>query len=289
MSRLEGRPTARCPKQLRLHPALEDLKWSGLIEEFNEAAQVKHQRVPVLVTNDGIIIAGFGFWKSALLDDLHEIHCIEYSLSEDEALQYILFHHRPNHGWNAFIRTCLALRLKPLFRRRALHNIRSGGKYKGSSNLTEAERVDVRSDVGSAAGVCVGNVSKVKSLLLNAHSEILLALRTSEVSIHRASTWMKYLPEEQRVRLRSHRSERGIRRAIRYLIASHDPKGLSVGAEAEAFLKKMSALSPHRLSEIGVFITKECGKAIFITQELARSLESRMDLALGNAENAQQT
>jgi hypothetical protein len=68
----------------------------------------------------------------------HEINCIEYPLSEEEALQFIVSHHRPQRGWNAFMRICLALSLKSDFQQRAFNNMSTGGKYKGSINLPKA-------------------------------------------------------------------------------------------------------------------------------------------------------
>jgi hypothetical protein len=49
----------------------------------------------------------------------------------------------------------------------------AGGQNKGSSKLTEAERLDVRREIAAAAGVSVGNVSKVKRLKVTAHPELL--------------------------------------------------------------------------------------------------------------------
>jgi len=43
------------------------------------AARLKYVSVPVpiLVTTNGMILAGLGRWRSALFDDRHEINCIE--------------------------------------------------------------------------------------------------------------------------------------------------------------------------------------------------------------------
>ena len=69
-SRIEGRQVVRSPQQLRSHPALDRLGWSGGIREFNEAARLTNLSVtePILITTNGIILAGFGRWRSALLD-----------------------------------------------------------------------------------------------------------------------------------------------------------------------------------------------------------------------------
>jgi hypothetical protein len=131
---------------LRLHGALEKLGWSSIIDELNDAAQLKGwpNPEPIRVTTNRTILTGFGRWRLATFEDRHEISCFEYPFSDDEALQVILTYHRPGRGWNAFVRIGLALTLQPYFQRRALENMRSGGKYKGSTNLPEADRIDVR-------------------------------------------------------------------------------------------------------------------------------------------------
>src|ERR1039458_1533635 len=122
VSRLEGSPVVRSPEQLRLHHALEELGWTGAIDEFNDAARLTNPSVtePILITTNGTILAGFGRWRSAVFDGRHAINCIEYPLSEDEALQFIISHHQPHRGWNAFIRILLALKLEPYFQKKAL-------------------------------------------------------------------------------------------------------------------------------------------------------------------------
>jgi hypothetical protein len=280
MSRREGRPVVRSPKQVRLHRALEELGWTGEIGEFNAAARLKNQFVPepILITTNGTILVGFGRWRSALFDDRHELNCIEYPLSEEEALQFIISHHQPQSGWNKYIRICMALKLEPYFQQRARDNMRAGGKYKGSSKLTEAQRVDVRSEVASAAGVSVGNVSKVKQLTLNANAVVLQALRSGEISIHRASLWMNETHEKQYEMLKSHRSERGIRKTVRTLVSKHIPKCSSGVIRAESLLKTLSVLTPTELSKISVGIAQQGGNSIFLTEQLARTLESQSDL-----------
>jgi hypothetical protein len=163
MSRLEGRPVVHSPGQLRLHRALEEVGWTGVIDEFNEAARLRHPSVtePILITTNGTILAGFGIWQAAVFYGRHEIHCIEYPLSEDESLQFILTYHQSRRGWNDFVRICLALKLELYFQQRARDNMSAGGKYKGSANLPEAQRIDVREEVAQIAAVCPRNVSNV--------------------------------------------------------------------------------------------------------------------------------
>ena len=152
--------------------------------------------------------------------------CIEYELTESEALHWLLQKHRRSNGLNAFSRILLALDLEAGFKEKARSNQQAGGQNKGSSKLTEAEKLDVRREIAAAAGVCVGNVSKVKRVTLTAHSELLQALRSGEISIHRASLWCKESPERQREELRLYQSERGIRKTIRLLVSRHRSKSL---------------------------------------------------------------
>jgi hypothetical protein len=149
MSRQEGRSAVRPLKQLRLHPALEKLGWTGGVNDFNDAARLNDQAVPVpiLITTNGTILAGFGRWRWAVLEGRNEISCIEYPLGEDESLQFILAYHQTRYGWNAFVRIRLALALEPNLQLRALDNMRAGGKYKGSANLPEAQHIDVRQEI----------------------------------------------------------------------------------------------------------------------------------------------
>jgi hypothetical protein len=144
----------RSPEQLRLHRALKELGWTGVIDELNDAAGRKNQSVPepILIATDGTILAGFGRWRLAVFEGTHKIHCIEYPLSEDDSLIFILTHHQTRRGWNAFVRIRLALKLEPYLHQRALDNMRAGGKYKGLANLPDAQRIDVREEIANAAG-----------------------------------------------------------------------------------------------------------------------------------------
>jgi hypothetical protein len=137
---LQGCPVVCSPQQLRLHPALEELGWTGVTDEFNHAARLKHRSVtePILITTDRTILAGIGRWRLAVFEGRHEINCIEYPLSEDEALLFLISHYQPYRGWNAFVRIRLALKLKPYFQQKALENMRAGGKYKGSAKFARS-------------------------------------------------------------------------------------------------------------------------------------------------------
>jgi len=75
--------------------------------------------------------------------------CMEYELTEPESLYWLLERHRRSNGLNDFIRILLALELEPWLKNKARLNQQIGGQDKGSSKLTEAETVDVRSEIPS--------------------------------------------------------------------------------------------------------------------------------------------
>jgi hypothetical protein len=110
------------------------------------------------------------------------LRCIEHDLTETEALRCLLQKQRPSSGLNDFIRICLALDLEPFLREKAQANQQAGGQNKGSSNLTEADRVDVRSEIANLAGVGTGNVTKVKQLLATAQQPLLRSPDTATLT-----------------------------------------------------------------------------------------------------------
>jgi len=199
MGRSEGHPVIRSPQQLRLHPALGELDWIDAMNELNEAARLKNQAVPdpILITTSGTILCGFGSWRLAVLEGRGEINCIEHSITEDESLHFILSHHGPRHGWNAFIRIRAALRLEPNLQQRAVDNMRAGGKFKGLANLPEAQHIDVRREIAHAANVSPRYVSNVKTILQTAHPRLIDALRDGTLTINRAIQWCRMAKAEQ--------------------------------------------------------------------------------------------
>jgi hypothetical protein len=217
----DGRPVVRSPKQLRLHPALEDLGWTGVVGEFSDAARPKDQSVPeaILTTTNGTILAGIGRWQSAVFDGRHEINCIEYSLSEEEALQFIISHHQPHSGWNKYVRICLALKLEPYFQQTARDNMRAGGKYKGLANLPEAQHIDVRQEIARVAGVCPRYVSNVKTILAVARPQLIDALRNGTLTISRAIQFCKLPRAEQLEQFIRYSEEQATNKVIRQTIA----------------------------------------------------------------------
>jgi hypothetical protein len=209
------------PSYLRHHLAVPASQLSALAERGDRAFLE-----PLMITQDRTILDGYARLELARLQGRETLPCIAYELTESEALHWLLQKHRRSNGLNDFSRILLALELEPWFRDKARSNQRAGGRQKGSSKLTEAGRLDVRSKIAAAAGVSVGNVTKVKQLTITAHSDLLQALRSREISIHRAWGWSKMPPERQREELTSYQSQRGVKKTIRLLVSRHRSKSL---------------------------------------------------------------
>ena len=174
-----GRLLIRAVEELRPHPSytrhqltVSASKLSALIEQGDFAFQE-----PLVISVDGTIIDGYARWQLALQQERRTVTCIQYELTEEEALLWLLHSHCRSDGLNQFCRILLAQELESPSRARALSNQKRGGRNKASSILTEAERVDVRSRIGARARASVGNVSKVQQLTTTAVPELLGALR----------------------------------------------------------------------------------------------------------------
>ena len=258
------------PAYVRHHLIVPAHKLSALSERGDDAF-----REPLTITNNRTILDGYARWILAGHQGRSTLPCLEYGLSETEALQWILRTHQRSSGLNAFNRILLALDLESTFQEKARLNQRAGGRYKGSSNLTKADKLDVRSEVAAAAGASVGNVSKVKHLLTAAHSELLEALRNGEISIHRAWLWSQTAPEEQREELWRHRTESGIKKTIRHLVSQHRSKIARAQPRFDHVAARMAEMSPSQMNSVKVGVIKSAGKALYLTEELALALDPK--------------
>jgi hypothetical protein len=280
MSRAEARPIPRSPGNLRLHRALGELDLIDVLEELNEAARLNDQCAaePILITTNGTILAGFGRWRLALLEGRHEVHCIEYPISEEESLQFILNHHKPRRGWNAFVRIRLALTLEPYFQKRALDNMRAGGKYKGWANLPEAQHIDVRQAIARAAGVGARNVSNVKTILKNAHPRLMAALLNGTLTINGAMQLCKLPKAEQLEHFIRQSEDHEINKVIRRSIARSSKEEASL--DAAAVLDALQQQEARHPGSVVVRVGRFQRTVVVIGQDLLASAHSQGALQL---------
>jgi hypothetical protein len=280
MSRLEGHPVVRSPEDLRLHRALEKLDLIDVVEELNAATRLKDQYAaePILITANGTILAGFGRWRLAVFERRHEIPCIEYQLSEDESLQFMLSHHQTRRGWNAFFRIRLALTLEPYFQQRAFENMRAGGKYKGLANLPEAQHIDVRQEIASAAQAGARNVSNVKTILKNAHHRLIAALLNGTLTINGAMQFCKLPKAEQLEQFIRQSEDRETNKVIRRSVTRSKKDKISpdVAAVLDA-LRRQEARQPGSVAvQVGQFQRT----VVLIGQDLLAGQYSQKELDL---------
>ena len=280
MSQLEGRRVVRSPEQLRLHRALDELDWVGVIGELNEAARLTNPSVtePILITTNGTILAGFGRWRAAVFDGRHEINCIEYPLSEDESVQFIISRHQPQRGWNAFIRIRLALKLQSYFQKRALDNMRAGGKHKGSANLPEAQHIDVRQEIARAAGVGARNVSNVRTILQTAHPRLIEALRDGTLTINRAIQFCKLPRAEQLEQFIRYSEERATNKVIRRSIAR--PKEEKTSPHVVTVLNALQQEEARQPGSVVVQTGRHQHTVILVGRDLLPEPHSQKELKL---------
>jgi hypothetical protein len=234
-------------------------------------------REPIVVIRNLTIIDGYARFQLARHQGRQTLLCLEYDLTEEDALRWLIQSHRPSWGLNAFSRVLLALDLEPFLQEAARANQRIGGQRKGLSNLTEAQKVDVRSQLAEAAGVSPGNITKVKKLVDSAHPRIKQALKAEEVSIHQAWKWCRLPAQQQIEKFEEYRSRKGVNQTSRRLIQKHvarlSPNQLfppNLGDLLKAFVPDMQAvLDSILVSEIDV-----PGNIAYITKNALRALRS---------------
>jgi hypothetical protein len=209
------------------------------------------------------------------------IACLQLDLRDQETILWLIHRHQRSRGINDFNRILLALELEPYFKDRARANQRLGGLMKGSSELTEAEKLDVRAEVADAAGVCVATVSKVKRLVSVAHPTILQALREGEVSIHLAHTWIQK-PESQCDQFELYQDRRGIRRVIVALQSKHHVPQAHPGEHLEPtrIASALNEMSPEAKALVLVGTIPVSGYVIVLSPLLVKTLERQGELPL---------
>jgi hypothetical protein len=92
--------------ELRSHPSYSRHQLVVPIAKISRLVDHGDQvfRQPLTITHDGIIIDGYAQWELARHLGRVTLSCLEYNLSEAEALQWILRAHQRSNGLNAFNR-----------------------------------------------------------------------------------------------------------------------------------------------------------------------------------------
>jgi hypothetical protein len=279
-SGVQGRIVIRRVNELGTHPSFNRHGLSVPIANISDVGSqaAPSLREPLVISQDQIILRGYAQWELARLQGRVTIPCIEYNLAEEEALHFLLQSHRRTHGLSDFARILVALDLEPWLHQKARLNQKAGGLKKGSSTLAKAARVDVRSEIASAAGVSTGNVTKVKQLVQTASPDLLQALRLGEVSIHRGWQWSKEAPHKQRQRLFQRQGEIGVRKTIRQLVSQHRPKETPSVLAIGDLLRFLREVDEDDADLVHIVVVEAPGNFIFITQEMCQGITPQREL-----------
>ncbi len=267
--------------RLQPHPSLIRLHIIPSARDLSAAMGRQYQatKEPLTITRDCFILAGHARWNLARRQGETTLTCLQLDMTEEEALLWLIQKHQRSDGLNAFCRIFLALELEPWFKARARCNQQLGGQMKGSANLSEADRLDVRSEIAAAAGVSTGNVSKVKQLTSAAHPQVLEALRAGEVSIHMAWVWLQK-PDKQLDALGMYRNRRTIKNTVNALLRAHHDVGPSEQLDAPHVAAALSRLGSKQIDSILVAEVRVPGVVLLVSTELRQALTSQSELIL---------
>jgi hypothetical protein len=230
-----------------MHPALDELGWTVATDEVTDAARLKNQSMPepIVITENGTILAGFRHWQLALFEKQDQVPCFIHSLTDEQALPFILTYHRPRHGWNDFVRIRLALTQKSGLQQKAHANMRSGGKCKGLTNLLEADRINVCRQIADLADTGTTNVGKVETIVHKAHPNIIAALKNGSLKIHPAWSWCKLSKKEQLDEFARYEEKRTQRKILQEFLPGR--AGVPQFSEVIEVLQRMEVGNPGSL------------------------------------------
>lgn len=274
-----GRLIMCCLEDLQPHPAYARHHFTVPASQLSQVAEAKDValREPLTVTRDRTVLDGYARWELARQQGTKALPCLEFDLCEAEALRWLIQRHRRSKGLNDYCRILLALELEPWLKEQARSNQQLGGQQKGSSNLAEADRMDVRSKLAAAAGVSTGNLSKARHLASVAHPRVQEALRSGEVSIHQASIWLR-TPKQQLDLLQLQQSKRGLSRKIDSFLNAHHRSPCGGDLDLQHVLGRLSAMSPEQRCSVLVDEINVPGEVLLISSALRRSLISQGEL-----------
>jgi hypothetical protein len=233
---------------------------------------------PLFVTSTGIVIDGYARMEIARLQGRQTVMCVELDIPEDEALRRLILCHRRLAGLPPFCRVKLVVPLAKSLKEKALQHQQAGGKNKGSSKLTEAERVEVRKELAAAAGVSVGTLSHALEVLKAGDPEILRALCNGEIKIDRAWRWSKESRSQQRDKLKLYRRHRGMERVAKKLIARQLKRFKSKRLPARRWnsvssseiVSRLGCLPPEVLRAVDVIFIKAPAPILALSEDIAQ-------------------
>lgn len=263
-----GRIVVRTPDELRVHPTFEEIGLGASLSELHESASGAVEE-PLYTTSSGLILSGFERWRLAVLRHTTNIECVEYGLTEDDALQFMLDLQKRRKHWNAFVRIRLALKLESIFQQRALTNMQKGGKCKGLAMLPKADHIDVRQQIAMLAGVGSRNVGKVKEILDKAHPRLKDELLIGTISINRAHQLCKLPRATQLERFTEECCDKVISQVRERVLATQwDKQTYSVAT----ILNSLQQQELERPGSVVIQVSQRRGSVILLGEDMRAAL-----------------
>jgi hypothetical protein len=276
-----GRPLICRTDEICPHPAYAQLGLAPSSRKLSILAQrgVLAFQEPLIITQDRILVDGYARWRLAQVRQRGELLCVEHDWSLDESLLQLLQLHSCNEGLNDFVRVVLTLQLEPLLQERARANQQAGGQLKGSINLSEAVRLDVRDTLATIAGVSPCYISRIKKFLETSHRDVLEALRTGEIKINKAWRWSSASHANQLENLQEFRAKKGIKSTIRRLVSKHRSRQRPLELRADHLLNALSSLPHDDLRSVEIHAIESPGRLLFVSNDLLRDLDRQFRFA----------
>ena len=263
----------RAPQALRPHPVYLEVRGPIRGSEGRQPPSYSATVAePVAITRAGLILDGHERWQLAAREGRPSVACIEYDLSDAQAVLFMLDKHHRSDRMNDFCRILLALQLEPHWRARAQQ--RQAGAGQLPSKLTKAGPIDVRAEIARAAGVGAGNVTKVKQLLETATPAVREALRRGEIRIHRGWQWCQLGADRQNQQLHEYRDRKNTRHTIRHLLRKHQDEQEKV-LTIEQFAGLIAEPTQGGLTHAKLIVADLPGPAIVVTRDLYQTLLRR--------------
>lgn len=283
-SRLATRASVRVVpwqvRDLKPHPIYAQLGVKIPASRLNELLELGEDAFifPLFVTSTGIVIDGYARLEIARLQGREAIMCVEFDIPEEEALRRLILCHRRLPGLPAFCRVKLALPLAKSLKKKALQHQQDGGKNKGSSKLTDAQKIDVRKKIAPIVGISVGTLSHASDVLENGDHEILQALYNGDIKIDRAWRWSKQSKVCQRESLKLYRRNRGMEKVAQKLIARQLKRFKSKRLPARRWksvssseiVSRLGCLPPEVLRAVDVIFIKAPAPILALSEDIAQ-------------------
>jgi len=261
------------------HPAYVRHHLDVRADEIASLHRMKNSLIePIIVSSQLVVLDGYTRLKLAKHGGQTHIECLVYDLDEHETTRLFVQKHLPNSGYNAFVRILLALEIEPALREQARNNQQKGGKEKGLSRLTEAQRLDVRAEIARIASVGAGNVTKVQQILDGVAPEVIVALRAGKVSIARAWRWRLLSSEDQRMRVAAISVQKFTRNLNKLLSEPNRTEEAQPSVAEPSFLIALHRLTVKTPTAIPLVVIDTPGSGIFISRNLFERINRQSEL-----------